>query len=364
MPWAKFTGAKTGVEKAVGTVAYRGEKMKNGEFFKKRAGSRTPESYIVKNLLLPNRQVLSAGYPGDGKTLFWHTVLYSIAYEAPIIGLDVTGGNIMIIDSENPKPVLDARIAMVRRGLEMGGYAKKYEVDWQYYSGLLLDNRSTWSTIESEVKALRPCVIMLDHLSRFHTQDKDRAGQMNRVADGMDALRSICGSTILSIHHFNKRDDKGTFSKRLRGSSAIYARSESAYEIRALSRKLIGEKTYLEKIGLIPQARKDPMLSPIRIKIEQGDDRIRLAHDGAYQPIEDPKLDRLYHDIFHLFLHSKEDKSVYDVKKDLAGYASDKEIRDSLRGLEEKGLLTMKITRSNKYIYRLAKARKCPWCTP
>lgn len=331
--------------------------MRNGDFFKKPPSGRQ-EPYIVQNLILASRSVIWASPPGEGKSFTAEALLYHVAYEAPYLDLPVIGGNVMFVDSENRYDILKWRCGRIRKGLEDAGYKKRGEVDFQHYSGFLLDNKATWTAIENEIKALEPSLIMLDHLALFHTQDENKVKPMNLVSKAIEELMGIRNSSVLTMHHFNK-NDKGTFIQRLRGSVAIYAKCDTACEVRALSRK----EGKLEKVGLIPQPRKDITPSPIRLKLEEGDDWLRLVHDGTYQPIEDPKMDRVYHDIFHVFLKFKDEKSVYDVKNGLGGYASDTEIRDSLRGLEDKGLLKKRLARNGKYIYQLA-VKKCPWCSP
>ena len=337
--------------------------MKNGEFFTKPAiGSEG--SYIVENLIPANRLILGASIPGEGKSLIGMGIVYSVAYGAPCLGNNVTLGSVMFIDSDNRYDVLKDRGLKIKGGLQLDGYKQKGEVDFQHYSGFLLDDtspkmayRKTWQPIVQAIKDIKPSLIVLDHLRCFHQQDEDKSTQMNKVADRLDELMSINGSSLFVLHHFNKNE--GTFFKRLRGSSALYARSDVAYEFRVLSRR----DGKLEKVGLIPQSRKDITAKPIRIGIDEGKDWIKLVNEGVYQPIDDPKTDKLYHDIFHLFLQSGEAMSVNDVRKDVAGFASDKEIRESFRGLEDKGLLSKKLTRSGKYMYQRS-AKKCPWCSP
>jgi hypothetical protein len=342
-------------------LALEETKMKNGKFLKQ-FPQQTKEKYIVDKLIRRNRLIVGASIPGEGKSLVGMGILYSIAYGAPCLGEKVTAGSVMFIDSENRHDVLRDRALKIKRGLELDGHTMQGEVDFQHYSGFLLDdttsNKRTWQPIIQAVKDIKPALIMLDHLLCFHQQDEDKSAGMNKVANSLEELMAIEGSSLLVLHHFNK--NQGTFFKRLRGSSVIYARSDAAYEFRALSRK----DGRLEKVGLIPQSRKDITVKPIRIKVDEGADWIKFVHDGDYHPIDDPKMDRLYHDIFHLFTQSRDSKSVYDVKNDIAGYASDTEIRDSLRGLEDKGLLDKKLTGSNKYMYMLGKVKKCPWCSP
>lgn len=330
--------------------------MRNGDFLKQ-----TPSnpSGMVGSLLQPNRLGLWASIPGEGKSLVAETMLYHIAYGAPFLGMTVTVGNVMIIDSENRLDVLQSRIRKIRKGLELDGYKKQAEIDIQHYSGFLLDNKSVpaWADVANEILAVNPSLILIDHLAAFHHQDENSESQMKKVTAGIEELMQIRGSSVLVLHHFNKNDN-GTFFKRLRGSSALYAKADAGCEVRSLS--LNNGK--LEKVGLIPQPKKDITPSPIRAKIIEGDSWLKVVYDGTYQPVEDPRMDRISHDIFHLFLNAPTSElSVNDVNDMLAGYASEHEIRNVLRDCDKQGLLEMTPRQSNKFCYSYAGV-PCPWC--
>lgn len=328
--------------------------MRNGEFIKK--GVKQPQEIVPEN-----RLILWAAYPGEGKSLLGQALLYHIAYGAPFLGNESTVGNVMFIDSENRKDILTDRIVKIKNRLEMDGYKKQGEIDFQHYSGFMLDDKSTWTGIETEVKFLQPSAIMIDHLAMFHHQDEDKAPPMTKVAVAIEELMDIGNSSVLVQHHFNKQE--GTFFKRLRGSSAILAKSDIACEVRALSRN--GGK--LEKVGLIFQPRKDITPKPIRIKIEEEDDWIKFIHDGTYQPVEDIKMDMLAHRFYHLFLEEAEELTVNAVKSFAAGMGSDTEVRNCLRLLDYKGLINSdRRELGGKLHYSLSHnsgfGKQCPWC--
>jgi len=237
------------------------------------------------------------------------------------------------------------------------GYRKITKVDIQHYPYFKLDDKGTWPEIVDVIRDIKPGIITLDHLLCFHDQDENSSRGMERVARGMLNLVDVSGSTVFVSHHFGKKVS-GTFYQRLRGSGVIYARSEAAFEVRALSHK--GGK--LESFGLIPQPRKEKLCSPIRVVLEEDDECIRLKHNGDYQPVDDPVLDRIAHMIAHIFLKEPEERTVEEVKLILAGMSSDPETREALRTLEKKGVVkTKRSGSSHKYVYTLD-AAVCPWC--
>lgn len=339
--------------------------MRNGEFTRKTIDSPQTD-YIVEGLLGTNRLGIWASIPGEGKSLIAETLCYCVACGAPFLGMKVKAGNVMIIDSENRKDILVDRIAKIKEGLKLDGYSMQGEVDIQHYTGFLLDDKATWRSIVGEIGVLKPSLILIDHLAAFHRQDEDRENQMKKVTTTVELLMSLVGSrSVLVLHHFNKRDS-GTFFRKLRGSSALYAICDAACEIRTISKTEDGR---LDKVGLILQARKEITPSPMRIKVEEGDNWLKLVYDGTYQPMEDPKMDMLLHKFYHLFLEDQAEKTVKQVINSSQGYASDTELRECLRFMEHKlGLITSERKgKGGGFHYNLclpagAQHIDCPWC--
>ncbi|MBA7603061.1 hypothetical protein ES703_10163 [subsurface metagenome] len=173
---------------------------------------------------------------------------------------------------------------------------------------------------------------------------------------------AIKDSSVLALHHFNKYDT-GSFFKRLRGSSALYAKSDAAAEVRTLS--ISNGK--LDRVGLIPQPRKEITPTAIRVKIEEGQGWMKLVYDGSYKPVDDPRMDDLAHRFFHLFISPGAPKhlTVNLVRKIIQGYCSDTELRLCLRFLQHnRGLITAdRKGLGAPFHYSLtATSGQCPWC--
>jgi hypothetical protein len=329
--------------------------MRNGDFLKDNPSTKVKD--LIEGMLKTKRVGLIAGDPGSGKTFFTLGVAYHIAYGADFLNRKTTKGAVLIIDSDNPKRVLQDRIKKIKRAIESNGYSDRAEVDIQHYSYFLLNDKRTWFEVEKVIKDIKPVLITFDHLMAFHTLNENNSRDMEKVANHFIELSNICGSTILVVHHFNK-NTTGNFLKRLRGSIQIYARSEFAFEVRALSHNA----GRLESFGVIPQPRKEKTVSPFRVVLEEDDKYIKLKYGGEYQPIEDPILDIIAHRIAHVFIKDKKMYTVEEVKNILAGMASDKQTREALRTLEEKEVVSVKRTgKAHKYEYA-PKTDFCLWC--
>lgn len=334
--------------------------MRNGKFLKEKTDK--PGSYIIEDFIARNRLVIWASPPGEGKSLLAEPAVYHVPYEAPYVGKKVSGGNVMIIDSENRKDILQMRLNKIKKGLRRQGYKKRGEIEIQSYSDFLLDNEATWEPIIKEIKAIEPVLILLDHLACFHNHDENSERQMKVVTSAIEKLMAIKGSSVLVLHHFNKLD-MGTFFRRLRGSSALYAKCDAAAEVRTLS----VSNGKLDRVGLIPQPRKEITPDAIRVKIEEGRGWMKLVPDGSYKPVDDPRMDDLAHRFYHVFITPGAPKhfTVNLMKKIIQGYCSDTELRLCLRFLQHnRGLITAdRKGLGAAFHYSLtATSGQCPWC--
>ncbi|HEY33357.1 MAG TPA: AAA family ATPase [Dehalococcoidia bacterium] len=329
--------------------------MRNGKFFHRNVNT---INYVVDGLV--GGFTLVGGIPGDGKSLLVDTIAYHVAAGVPIFGQQVQSGNVMIIDSDTDYPVLRDRGVRIRAGLTGQGYRIPYEVDFQYRSGLLLENQATWSGIKAEILSLKPILLVFDHLACFHHFNENDAGQMTRVADGIEELMALENSCALVTHHLNKME-KGTFYQRLRGSGAILAKTQAAYEVRTVQ-KTSGK---LEKIGVIPQSRKDITPTPFRVRIDESDTWLRMEYDGRYRPVDDPITDKICHDLLHQFLDFQPAPrlTVKDIVDDAEKGVSEVEVRAGFRMLEDMGCLGHDAGPHNQYIYK-SRVTRCPWCQP
>jgi archaellum biogenesis ATPase FlaH len=312
---------------------------------------------LIDGMLKTKRIGLIAGDPGSGKTFFTLGVAYHIAYGANFLNQKTNKGAILIIDRENSEEELRGRIRKIKKAIEEEGYSDKAEVEIQHYPCFLLNDKRMWSEIEKVIQDIRPVLITIDHLRAFHTLNENSSQDMEKIANYLIELSNICDSTIMVVHHFNK-NVAGSFLKRLRGSIQIYARSEFAFEVRALSHNA----GLLESFGVIPQPRKEKNISPFRVILEEDDKHIKFKYGGEYQPVEDPVLDTIAHRIAHVFIKDKEVYTVEKVKGILAGMASDRQVREALYTLEQKSIVSLtRMGKAHKFEY-MPKTDFCPWC--
>jgi hypothetical protein len=86
-----------------------------------------------------------------------------------------------------------------------------------------------------EAISYQPSLIVLDSITRIHTQDENNAGAMAALFnDSINVLTKETGSAIVILHHTNKGDSNSSYV-RTRGSSDIGAAVDCGLECRSTS---------------------------------------------------------------------------------------------------------------------------------
>jgi len=323
--------------------------------------------------LIPKESIgFVAGNPGEGKSFLLQAAILHIAYGKPFLSKSVTPGNVMLIDNENTTDnKLQEKIQKLRNGIELDKDAKQLgKIDIQSRSNFQLDDLTTWEMVVERIGEIKPVIIGIDNLSKAHHQIENNTDKMKVVLEGAMHLHEICKSTIILIHHLNKKDS-GSFYQRLRGAGILFASCDFAYEVRAL---VLDEDKRLRKFGIIPQARKVILIPPTRVSLLESakgeiKEFVNLVSDGHYTPNKNIKLDRVAETLAHFFLGNPGDKeqTINDAKTALAGRSYDAEIREvfdylvDIRFLEEG-----RFGRGGKLVYKMVgqtgKQKLCPWC--
>jgi hypothetical protein len=96
--------------------------------------------------------------------------------------------------------------------------------------GVRLDKR--FDMFLDEAISYQPSLIVLDSLTRIHTQDENNAGAMAGLFnDSINVLTKETGSAIVILHHTNKGESNSSYV-RTRGSSDIGAAVDCGLEAR------------------------------------------------------------------------------------------------------------------------------------
>jgi predicted ATP-dependent serine protease len=158
-------------------------------------------------------------------------------------------GRVLYVDEENPHDVVYHRLRQL--GL------KNYDnIRYLHRQGVRLDRR--FDRFLDEAIMYQPQLIVLDSLTRLHTQDENSAGAMAKLFnDSINVLTNETGAAVIVLHHTNKSDSNSSYTKT-RGSSDIGAAVDCGLEARAEApgrfglvhfksrRRQAGEVTHIE----------------------------------------------------------------------------------------------------------------------
>jgi hypothetical protein len=173
--------------------------------------------WLLDGLVAKGDVTLLTGPPGVGKS--WFTMGLTTAVtegRSEFLGQKVLGqGRVLYVDQENPNDVIYHRL----RQLGLGATGHR-ELRYLWNQGIRID-RNPDDFLE-EALDFSPELIILDSLTRLHTQDENSAGAMSTLFnEGIQPLARETGAAVLLIHHTNKSGGE-------RGSIDIVASVDAA----------------------------------------------------------------------------------------------------------------------------------------
>jgi KaiC/GvpD/RAD55 family RecA-like ATPase len=183
--------------------------------------------WLVEELIGRGDVVLQTGEPGVGKSWLSMSLAIAVADEGDTwLGRSIsTHGRVLYIDEENGEEIVRQRLEKL--GLDLDATENLRYVHQQ---GVRLDRYP--ERILDEAVAFDPVLIVLDSLTRFHTQDENSAGAMAALFnDAINPLARETGATVLLLHHVNKGDSTSGFG-RARGSGDITASIDTGLDVR------------------------------------------------------------------------------------------------------------------------------------
>lgn len=173
-----------------------------------------PLTPLISPFLWQNMRTVLTAPPGVGKS-----ILSLHLAQAVLTGKNLWGvfkvkekGSVLIVDEENPKPILKDRLSKFN-------ITKTSPLFYLHYQGVKLDNDDRFSRLLTMILQVKPTLIIFDALIRFHTSNENDNSEMAKVMDRFkDILRALPVS-VLILHH--ERKAEGGFLNRTRGAGDI-----------------------------------------------------------------------------------------------------------------------------------------------
>lgn len=216
-----------------------------------------PVRWLVEDFVCRGDIHLLIGEPGIGKS--WLTMALAVAVangDSEFLGLKIAEhGRVLYVDEENPEDLIYDRFTKL--GLDR---STARQIRYLNNAGIRLD-KSDADVLVEEALDFEPALVVLDSLTRFHTEDENHAGAMAGLFhNAIKPLARETGAAVVLIHHANKTESNSSY-RRSRGSGDITASVDSGFDIRETGesavvmanfksrRKAQGEALYVAIVG-------------------------------------------------------------------------------------------------------------------
>ena len=181
--------------------------------------------WLVDGLICTGDTTLMVGEPNVGKS--WVSLSLAVAMcdeHTKWLGYGMSNyGKVLYVDEENPHDLVYHRLKQL-------GLVNHSNLRYLHRQGIRLDRN--FDHLLDEAITYQPKMIVLDSLTRFHTQDENNAGAMACLFnDSINVLSRETGAAVIILHHTNKSDSNSSYIKT-RGSSDIGAAVDGGIELR------------------------------------------------------------------------------------------------------------------------------------
>jgi len=181
--------------------------------------------WLVDGLICTGDTTLMVGEPNVGKS--WVSLSLAVAMcdeQEKWLGYNMSNyGKVLYVDEENPHDLVYHRLKQL-------GLVNHSNLRYLHRQGIRLDRN--FDKLLDEAITYGPKMIVLDSLTRFHTQDENSAGAMAGLFnDSINVLSRETGAAVIILHHTNKSESNSSYVKT-RGSSDIGAAVDGGIELR------------------------------------------------------------------------------------------------------------------------------------
>jgi len=298
-----------------------------------------PETeWLVEKLIPLGMMGAITGESSSYKTFITQALAQAVATGELFLGhFPITKGKVLVVDEENNKRIINGRF----KAMDVVAHDN---ISFLARNGLQLDNPVHFATLQRVIAEIKPTLLVLDSLVRFHSKDENSATEMRTVMKKIGEL-AVKGCTVIFIHHHKKEQGfgKNSGSGSVRGSTDIFNALDYHIGI-----KRTGNTMQIKQHKL----RVEPEMEPFNVELKLEDEKVAFAYEGVDTTRQD-MVDETKVIILHML---KEADGEAVGRKDLVTTSNmpQKICTDALKELVEKELIRKQKGERNAHEYVLA----------
>jgi hypothetical protein len=185
--------------------------------------------WLIQDLWVDQALGFVAGIPKSMKSLLTLHIAYHVAHgEAFLTKKVLRSGPVLLVQEEDNDHIIRKRL----RGLDHNADGLLHI--WTpgiTSTHIRLDLEAGVEALDREIARINPVLVILDPLANMHSlENENDAASMNRMLENLRHLRDYRKCSIMVVHHLRKEgmNDGPSWGQRMRGSSVLHAKSESA----------------------------------------------------------------------------------------------------------------------------------------
>ena len=166
-----------------------------------------PVRWVIQDMICHGDIHMLIGEPSIGKSWLTMGMAVAVAGGTSFLGRSVEQGRVLYVDEENPEDLIYGRLHKL-------GLTPAIAKNIRYLSnlGIRLDKQA--DDLVTEALDYDPALIILDSLTRFHTEDENNAGAISALFnDALMPLARKTGAAVVLIHHANKTDSNSSYKR-------------------------------------------------------------------------------------------------------------------------------------------------------
>jgi hypothetical protein len=222
--------------------------------------------WLVEQLWADQAVGVVGGQPKSCKSFCALDLAVSVASGAPCLGrfAPAQTGRVLLFAGEDPLELVRERLDGVARasGRKLDGL----DVFVITAPRLRLDIEDDRTRLSNTVEAMKPKLLVLDPFVRLHSGDENIVAEVAPLLDFLRGLQRRFGCSVLLVHHARKNAGNLRGGQALRGSSELFAWTDSSLSLRTKGDSLL----------LGAEHRSAPGLDEVPVELRAGEDGLAL----------------------------------------------------------------------------------------